>query len=139
MIPLRLCVLPGRYAVCRASPVAALPEGILNLISRGGSVPFISLTRTADETSLVLPQELVPAGWQVKGGWRCLMLLGPLDFGLVGVLAGITAALAGAGISLFALSTYDTDYILVREIDLSPALLALEKSGIVVEPFPPFV
>jgi hypothetical protein len=138
MTPLRLRVLPGLFAVCRLSPDADLPQMVLDAMAGGSVDSFISLTRTSEEISLVLPENLIPEGCQVERGWRCLKLLGLLDFGLVGILAGITKALADAGISLFAVSTYDTDYIMVKEGDLSNSLVALQKSGITIEPPLPY-
>ena len=122
---LTLSVLPDRLAVCRLEPDAALDTAELS-----GSL--WSVTRTADELSLVLPEELVQRGWQSEGGWRALKVLGPLDFSLVGILARLSGALAADGVSLFALSTYDTDYILVKESDLACAVQALVSSGCLV-------
>lgn len=117
-----LVVLPERYAVCRLKPDEAIPH--LSLTHR-----FWSVTHTRDELSLVLPQESVPAGCRVERGWRCLQVLGPLDFGLTGVLASLATPLARAGISIFAISTYDTDYLLVREADLDSAKRVLAEGG----------
>ncbi len=117
-----LVVLPGRYAVCRLDPDEAIPH--LSLEHR-----FWSVTRTRDELSLVLPQESVPDGCRAEEGWRCLQVLGPLDFDLTGVLASLAAPLARAGISIFTISTFDTDYLLVREAELDSAKRALTKGG----------
>ncbi|MBL7199106.1 MAG: ACT domain-containing protein [Anaerolineae bacterium] len=119
-------VLPGRYAVCRLDPGEAIPH--LSLEHR-----FWSITHTRDELSLVLPQESVPAGRRFEGGWCCLRVLGLLDFGLTGVLASLATPLARAGISIFAISTYDTDYLLVREGDLASAKRALAESGHIIQ------
>jgi hypothetical protein len=125
MTRLSLRVLPGRFAVCRLGPGAPVP-GFLT----GSS--FWSVTRTADELSLVLPEQNVPPDWQAEGGWKCLQVQGPLPFALTGILAGLSTALASAGVSLFAISTYDTDYVLVREADLPAARSALCACGHVV-------
>ena len=85
------------------------------------------------ELSVVLPEENVPADWLAERGWRCLKVQGPLDFGLTGVLASLTVPLAGAGIPIFAISTYDTDYFLVHDADLSRAIEALSLHGNLVE------
>jgi uncharacterized protein len=119
---LTLSILPDRLAVCRLEPGATLDTTTLT-----GSL--WSVTRTADEVSLVVPEALVQPGWQSEGGWRALKVLGPLDFSLVGILSLLSGALAEAGISLFALSTYDTDYILVKENDRVRAVKALLSAG----------
>ncbi|MGF1611964.1 MAG: ACT domain-containing protein [Kiloniellales bacterium] len=125
---LTLCVLPDRLAVCRLVPDAALPPW---LAWDGG---LVSVTRTADELSIVCAEDRVPEAVQAERGWRALKVLGPLDFALTGILAGLAAPLAGAGISIFALSTYDTDYILVRAADLEQALIVLRQSCDLAEP-----
>lgn len=90
---------------------------------------FFSLTRTPDELSIVCPELFVPADAVCERGWRALGLEGPLGFSLVGVLATITAPLAEAGVSVFAISTYDTDYVLVREDALESAISTLRWAG----------
>jgi NAD+ diphosphatase len=111
--------IDGRYALARlpadAPPPAWLPE------ANG----LVALTRTAGELSIVCPQEAVPAGVTVERGYAALRVAGPLDHSLVGALATLTSALAEAGVPVFALSTYDTDYLLVPEGDLDRALAAL--------------
>ncbi|HXT50365.1 MAG TPA: ACT domain-containing protein [Thermoanaerobaculia bacterium] len=123
--PLTLEVLPGLLAVCRLGPSQPVPEWVLRL-------PFWSLTRTEDEISIVLPETLAAPGWKQETGFRALKVRGPLDFGLIGVMARLTAALAGAQVSLVAISTYDTDYVLVRDSDLGRAVSALREAGCAV-------
>ncbi|MBN2123904.1 MAG: ACT domain-containing protein [Deltaproteobacteria bacterium] len=118
---LTLSLLPVRLAVCRLPPEAPLPEV-------SPEIPFVCLTRTGEEISMVLPEETAPAGSRVEWGWRAFKVLGPLDFDMTGVLASISVPLAMAGVSVFVLSSYDTDYFLVRERDLDKAVEAL--SGI---------
>lgn len=120
--PLRLFVRRERLAVCRLSPDSKVPPWATE-------AEFFSLTRTPDELSLVCPESLVTADTACEGGWRAMGIEGPLDFSLVGVLAGITGPLAGAGFSVFAVSTYDTDYVLVREDELRAAISALQGAG----------
>jgi uncharacterized protein len=122
MKTLTLSVLPYHLAVCRLSPGTVLPGWLFEL-------PFWSVTRTADELSVVLPEEKVLSDWKSEKGWRGLMVRGPLDFSLVGILAALAAALAAAGIPIFALSTFDTDYLLVKEQDLFRAVEVLTASG----------
>jgi len=119
---LQLRVLPLRLAVCRLLPDETIPDWLDGL-------SFWSVTRTDEELSVVLPDEIVPAGWQAERGWRCLKVQGPLDFGLTGVLASLAYPLAQAAIPIFAVSTYDTDYLLVRDADLSRAIEVLSRYG----------
>ncbi len=84
--------------------------------------------------SLVLPEEAALAGWKSESGWRAIKVEGPLDFSLTGILSSIAAPLASAGVSIFALSTFDTDYILVKINQLPAALHALEENGFEISP-----
>jgi hypothetical protein len=130
MTSLTLSILNDRLAVCRLDPGTPVDLAAL----RG---ELWSITSTADELSLVLPEVLLHPGWQYEASWRALKVEGPLDFSLVGILAKLSSALADAGVSLFALSTYDTDYILVKEHDLPAAVEALEHTGCRVVGSPP--
>jgi hypothetical protein len=123
---LSLAVLPVRLAICRLSPDEPIPE-------RPAHCGFWSVTRTDEELSIVLPEETVSAHWKAEKGWRCLKVLELLDFGITGILASLAVPLAEAGVSIFALSTYDTDYILVREDSLEKAKQVLLASGHVVK------
>jgi len=120
-----LSVLPQPLAICRLGPDDMIPDWL-------SQHSFWSVTRTDEELSIVLPKESVPAGWKAEKGWRCFKVLGPLDFSLTGILASLSAPLAEAGISIFAISTYDTDYVLVRDKDLDKAKNVLSESGHVV-------
>ena len=126
MRSLFLFVLPERLAICRLSPDEPLPKSLAH-------AGFWSATHTDEELSIVLPEENVPPSWKAEKGWRCLKVLGPLDFGLTGILASLAVPLAGAGVSIFAISTYDTDYILVREGELAKAKEVLLASGHIVK------
>lgn len=117
-----LRLLPGRYAVCRLAPGSPLP-------SPSGEEDLWSVTRTRDEVSVVLPEAGVQEDWKAETGWRCFEVAGPLDFSLTGVMAALTVPLADAGVSVFAVSTYDTDYVMVREADLGRAREALTAAG----------
>jgi hypothetical protein len=116
---LSLLILPGRYAVCR------LPADALYPVWAAGE--FVSMSRTAEELSVVCAEDFVPADMRCERGWRCLRVAGTIDFGVIGVLASLTGALAGAGVSVFAVSTFDTDYLLVKETDLDRACEALRR------------
>jgi hypothetical protein len=117
-----LSVLPQRFAVCRLDPDDVIPDWL-------SGHRFWSVTRTDEELSLVLPEEGAPSGRRVEKGWRCFKVHGPLDFCLTGVLASLASPLAEADISIFAISTYDSDYILVREWDLDKAKGVLLDRG----------
>lgn len=120
--PLSLSILASTFAVARLAPDAPLPEW-------ASAGELCSITRTADELSIVCEASSVPADVRAERDWRGLVVAGPLDFSEVGILAALTGALATAGISLFALSTYDTDYLLVRAAHLDAAVDALRQAG----------
>jgi hypothetical protein len=88
-----------------------------------------SITRTTDELSVVAPMTSIPASVPMTGPWRAFQVEGPLEHDLVGVLAGLAAPLAAGGISIFALSTFDTDYLLVSDERLEDATSALRLAG----------
>jgi hypothetical protein len=120
---LNLSLLPETFAICRLDAGSPIPAWAL------AAEGFVSITRTGDELSTVCPKALVPYNVQASRSWRCLRVAGPLDFTLVGVLASLASPLAAAGISIFALSTYETDYLLVREAQLPAAIEALAAAG----------
>ena len=113
-------------SICRLEKNAPIPEWAL-------TGEFFSITRTAEELSVVCPQNQVPPGVQKQDGWKVLQVEGPLDFSLTGVLASLTEPLAKEGISVFAISTYETDYLLVKEEQLEGAIQALREEGYEVE------
>jgi hypothetical protein len=119
---LTLTLLPETLAVCRLAPDAPVPAW-------AWAGEPASVTRTRDELSIVCRAAEVPDDVQREAGWRCLKVRGPLDFGLTGVLAALTVPLATAGIPVFALSTFDTDYLLVRAEDLLRAMDVLRAAG----------
>ncbi|KPF85453.1 hypothetical protein IP70_12215 [alpha proteobacterium AAP38] len=122
MPSLPLTLLPDHLAVCRLALNAALPAW-------AAGPGFVSITRTDEELSIVVRQDRVPGDVVAVGPWRALKVQGPLDFALTGILAALTAPLAHAGISLFAIATYDTDYVLVRAEALDAAINALTAAG----------
>lgn len=120
-----LALHPERFAVCRFAPDDPLPAWVFH----AGATTW-SLTRTPRELSLVCPQDdLPPSVERAERNWRAFEVEGPIPFEETGVLAGLVAPLAAAGISVFALATYDTDLLLVRERDLERAVAALASAG----------
>ena len=117
-----LSTLADPLAVVRLTPFSAIPEW-------ANHSTFCSITRTADELSIVTCSFDVPATEQREGPFTAFMVHGPLDFTLKGILSKIAAALAGADVSIFAISTYDTDYVLVPSADAEKARSALTASG----------
>lgn len=116
----------GTFAVCRLGPKEPVPAWLAH-------GPFVSITRTDAELSVVCPEDAVPPGVHAEKAWRCLRVKGPLGFGITGILASLAAPLAGSGVSIFVLSTYDTDYLLVPDRDIDRARHVLERAGHVVE------
>jgi hypothetical protein len=102
-----LSTFPQRLAVCRLSASAPLPSWV-----RG---EFTSVTRTPDELSVICDEDAVPGDVQAERGWRMLRVQGPIPFDMTGVAAALVTPLAQAGISVFLLATYDTDYLLLKE------------------------
>ena len=121
-IRLRLSVLPGAFAVCRLEPTETIPAALLR-------VALVSITRTAEELSIVCPAEHAPPDARCESGWRCLKVHGPLPFSTTGILASLARPLADAGIPIFAVSTFDTDYVLVEEGQLPRAVDVLRGAG----------
>ncbi|MPN14820.1 hypothetical protein SDC9_162149 [bioreactor metagenome] len=121
-----LSILKGRFGILRLEKGSEMPVWIYDS-------NFFSITRTPEELSIVCQESVIPvnapADIKAERGWNCLKIEGPLDFGLTGILAGISRTLAEHGISIFAISTYDTDYILVKETDMKHALKALTEEG----------
>ena len=118
----QLDVLPEQFAVCRLGAAETIPEWCQ-------SGTFSSITRTASELSVVCEESVVPMGVMAERGWRILRLAGPLDLALVGILAALARILAEAEVAIFAISSYDTDYILVQHEQLGAAVSALVEAG----------
>ena len=124
-IDIPLLVLPELYAVCRLAPDLPFPDW-------ARSADLISFVRTPEELSVVCKQRYVPPDIKAELGWRVIKVQGPLDFDLVSLLASITAPLANAGISIFVISSFETDYVLVKEKSLDLAVEALTSVGFLV-------
>jgi hypothetical protein len=119
---LALSVLPESLAVCRLEAAAEVPAW-----AQTGT--FRIVTRTPTELSIVCREDAVPAGILANRGWRAIAVDGKLDFALTGILASLASPLAAAGVSIFAISTYDTDYVLVKQDTLERAIATLVGAG----------
>ena len=119
-LTLNLSIEPGRWAVCRFAPgtdCSLLQEHLFTAVW------------TPEETSVVCRYESAPAAVPTQGPFAMLKVQGPLDFSLTGIMASLTKPLADAGVSVFTISTYDTDYLLIGESRLSKAIAALQAAG----------
>ena len=113
-------IIGGKFAVCKVSDFS-----LVDL-----SEPFVFVSKTDKENSLVCPIEKIPANAvDVEKPWRAFRIAGTLDFSLIGILSAVSSVLAGNKIGIFAVSTYDTDYIFTKEENFDSALNALEKAG----------
>ena len=125
MTRLRIAIQPYTLAVCRLDPSAEFPSW-----ARG---PFVSITRTDEELSIVCDEAAVPDplpdGIPVERGWRCLKVEGPIPFEVTGVAAALVGPLAEARISVFLLATFDTDYLLVKRELFERAVETLRAAG----------
>ena len=121
---MRLQIIEGKFSVCKVE----------NLRAVNFNVPWLFVGKTDAEISVVwLTADVPHATLAREDGWRALRVAEPMDFGLTGVLAGISTVLAQAGISIFAVSTFDTDYILIKAENLGLAQTALEAGGYTIE------
>lgn len=119
---LTLSLLPETFIIHRLGPDVDVPLAALRS-------PFFAITRTDEELSLVLPGSVKIESRKSEANWACFKVEGPLEFDLIGVLAGIAGVLAKAGVPIFALSTFDTDYILVKREQVEAAREALASAG----------
>jgi hypothetical protein len=121
-----ITVVPGTFTICKLPPKSPLPEW-----AKTGW--FSSITCTDEELSVVCREEDVPADVESEPGWRGLRVAGQLCFTLVGVLSALVGPLASAGVSVFVMSTFNTDYVLVKTEQFEQALQALRQAGHHVE------
>ncbi|MCI5072294.1 ACT domain-containing protein [bacterium] len=122
---MKLTALNETFAIARLNPSDPIPEWAHHS-------EFFSINKTQDELSIVCSQNNVPKDIQHEKDWRALKVEGPLDFSLTGILYSLTKPLAEQKISLFAISTFDTDYILVKSNDFTQACKALSETGFTV-------
>ncbi len=119
---LTMKLLKEKVGVCRLDKKTPLPKWV-------EASEFFSITKTMDELSIVCSENSIPIDIKCEKDWRVLKVHGPLDFSLIGILSSISTILAKKGISIFAISTYDTDYILVKDKDINNAIDALTYEG----------
>lgn len=119
---MNLLILDGIFGICKIDANAPIPAWAT-------TNDFLSITRTAQELSVVCRQNVVPEGIVCERGWRCLRVAGAIPFAAVGVLCSLITPLAESGISVFAVSTFDTDYLMVKENRLQTAIVVLQKAG----------
>jgi hypothetical protein len=125
-----LLLLDDLLAVCRLPADAPLPDW-----TQGQAL--VAFIRTQEELTIICPEHFVPSGMIAEPGWRALQVEGPLDFQLVGVLASLATPLAEAGVSIFAISTYSTDFILIKQSQIDVALESLRRAAHQVRPLLP--
>jgi len=119
---MNLTILSDTFAICRLGPAEDVPEWAM-------IGEFVSITHTSDELSIVCAEEHVPSDVKADREWRVLKVEGPLDLALTGVLAALANPLAEAQINIFAVSTFDTDYLLVKGYNLARACEVLRQAG----------
>lgn len=119
---LSLQKIPGQFAICKLNPDEPMPFWAI-------SGQMWSVTRTTSELSVVCSQTALPPDIKAERNWRVLKVVGPLPFEMIGVLASLVTPLADAGVSSLALSTFDTDLILVKESSFDAACRALSQAG----------
>lgn len=121
---MKLAEIPGSFSVLRFQPQEPFPVW-------ANGLTFVSVTRTDEELSIICKTSDIPATVKAKAehDWKCFRVQGPLDFSLTGILSSIAAPLAEAKISIFAFSTFDTDYVMVKNENFEKAKETLRKSG----------
>jgi uncharacterized protein len=122
---MKLKILDGIFSILKLSPSETIPSWVTNC-------DVFSLTRTEDDLSIVCPTECIPVHQNyedIENDWKCIKVEGILDFGLTGILASLAAPLAEKKISIFAISTFNTDYLLVKSHCIQEAKLVLEHAG----------
>ncbi len=119
---LNLRVLPGTYAICSSPPGSSIPGWAQDLST-------VSITRTEKELTIVCEESHVTGDCRMDGNWRCIKIQGSFDLNEVGVLASISGPLAEEKISIYVISTFDTDYVLVPGKHIANAVSALSQAG----------
>ena len=117
-----LSILEETYIIHKLDQSTNLPEGLTEC-------EFYSLSNSREELSLVCPEQILIQSENSSRNWKCLKVAGPLDLKLTGILAGLSDTLEKAKISIFAISTFETDYLLIQEQVLETAKTALKSPG----------
>ncbi|CAF0888801.1 unnamed protein product [Adineta steineri] len=120
---LTLELLQENFVICRLSPSSSLPSWAFN-------GPFVSITKTNDELSIItIDNNQLPKEIQCERNWKCFKLIGPFPFDMTGILTSVLNPLAKAEVGILAISTFDTDYVLVKDINLQTAIDVLKQNG----------
>jgi hypothetical protein len=117
-----LLLIQGSFTIHRLALDAGIPDDVFRS-------PFYHISKTENELSVVCPTTVMIEALKSESGWSCIAVAGPLDFALTGILAGIATVLARSGISIFAISTFERDYILIKSKQLETAITRLENAG----------
>lgn len=120
---MKLTQLHGEYAVARSGPATTVPEGFFS------GAGFLTVSRTEDELSLVGPVDAISGMDRIEAGWTAFKVQGPFAFDETGIVAALSRTLAEREIGIFVISTYDTDYILVKQGNARAAVRAWEEDG----------
>ena len=126
MINIKLKILDNVFTIHRLSADTFIPPQIYKS-------EFYSIVKTDDEVSIVCDSTIQLPAEETNTGWKCIKFIGPLDFSLTGILSGISTVMADSKISIFAVSTFNTDYILVETSKIKKAKQALIESGYIFE------
>jgi hypothetical protein len=119
----RFSIIKGNWAIVKLDAKQSIPAWA------SADSDFLSITRTRNELSIVCSEALAPSGYQSESGWALLKLHGPFALNQIGVLSSVAGPLAAAGVSIFTISTFDTDYILVKDAQLTLACETLAAAG----------
>jgi uncharacterized protein len=114
--------IAGDYAVCRGAADAKIDPKLL-------AAAFTSITRTAEELSIICPTNVAPPGFRQEPGWQLLKIEGPFEFSEIGILASVAVPLAQAKLAVLVISTFDTDYLMVKRDDLAKVKAELQSAG----------
>jgi hypothetical protein len=125
MNELSIKILPGEYSLCRLSSDESIPSWVF-------SSAFYTVSKSADELSIIAESIFVPANIKSETGWRMLKIEQTLDLALTGITAKFSTALAEVGVNLCVIATYDTDYIMLKQEKLDTAITALQQAGFIV-------
>lgn len=126
MVKPKIKILDEEFAIHRLNP----EDKISNELN---DKKFLWIGKTDEELSIVCKSGIKFPAQKSDDGWKAIKLIGPLDLSAVGILAGITQVLAEAGINIFALSTFNTDYILIKKSKINSAMKVLQENGYVIE------